>query len=391
MEKRNQKIKQKRKNNNLNNIIIKIFVLLFSIFLVLNAQYEKDIKKDAPPLSKEYIRLSGFESLSTWAVASLNKETFISEIFADSKDNIHFVYYDNILKTPIYVNGRDGKFNRTIIDKNRDIGSLVSLATNSENMHISYLKNNKIWFANNNSGYFNNYPMDLKENQKIVDLKLVVSAFNSPILFFIDSGGILYVSRFYRDNFFSDLIYTNKIVDKIYPVAEKDGYAVYIKEYQTDNIFYASRKTNTAFRFFDNNSIVTNANLYSVNYESHNRFSIIYTSKENRNSINYRRFYDGVFTEGNIITEDENIIAFDSVLDYAAQNVIFYMKENGNKYIYMDEQTIDLSFLGTSSGDIRIVSARYPYFYIVYYNDLFKELRISKLNISDIEKYKKRR
>ena len=94
MEKRNQKIKLKRKNN----ILVKIFIILFSLFLELNGQYEKDIKKDAPPLSKEYIRLSGFESLSTWAVASLNKETYISEIFADSKDNIHFVYYDNILK-----------------------------------------------------------------------------------------------------------------------------------------------------------------------------------------------------------------------------------------------------------------------------------------------------
>ena len=105
MEKRNQKIKLKRKNN----ILVKIFIILFSLFLALNGQYEKDIKKDAPPLSKEYIRLSGFESISTWAVASLNKETYISEIFADSKDNIHFVYYDNILKTPVYVNGKDGK------------------------------------------------------------------------------------------------------------------------------------------------------------------------------------------------------------------------------------------------------------------------------------------
>lgn len=382
---------EKRKLIRKNNIFIKIFIVFISLFLVLNAQYEKDIKKDAPPLSKEYVRISDFESLSTWAVASLNKETYISEIFADSQNNIHFVYYDNILKTPVYVNGLDGKFNRTVIDKNREIGSLVSIATNSKNIHISYIKNNKIWLANNNSGYFNNYPMDLKENQKIIDLKLVISAFNSPTLFFIDSRGILYVSRFYRDNFFSDLIYTNKIIDNIYPVAEKDGYAVYIKEYETDNIFYASRKTNTAFKFFDNNSIVTNANLYSVNYESHNRFSIIYTTKENGNLIDYRRFYDGVFTEGNIITEDENITALDSTLDYASQNVIFYMKENGYKYIYMDGQTIDLSSLGTGRGDIRIVSSRYPYFYIVYYNDLFKELRVSKLNISDIEKYKKRR
>ena len=57
----------------------------------------------------------------------------------------------------------------------------------------------------------------------------------------------------------------------------------------------------------------------------------------------------------------------------------------------MDEQIIDLSTLGTSKGDIKVISARYHYFYVVYYNDLFKELRITKLNISDIEKYKRSR
>ena len=94
MKKIKQKRKLARKNKIKNNIIIKIVVLLFSIFLILNGQYEKDIKKDAPPLSKEYTRISSFESLSTWAVASLSKETYISKVFADSKNNIHFVYYD---------------------------------------------------------------------------------------------------------------------------------------------------------------------------------------------------------------------------------------------------------------------------------------------------------
>ena len=384
MKKIKLKLKQKRKSAIKNNIFIKILIVFISLFSILNPQYEKDIRNGAPPLSKQYAKLSDFESLSTWAVASLNKETYISEVFADSKNNIHFVYYDNILKTPVYVSGKDGKFNRSFIDNKREIGDLVSMATNSENIHASYVKNNKVWYANNNSGYFNNYPMDLKENQKIIDLKLVVSAFNLAALFFVDNRGILYVTRFYRDNFFSDLIYTNKIVNSVYPVAEKDGYAVYIKEYETDNIFYASRKTNTAFKFFDNNPIVRNVYLYSVNHEEHNRFSIIYISKDSRNSINYRKFYEGTFTEGNIISEDENIISLDATLDYAAQDVIFYTKENGYKYVYMDEQTIDLSSLGTSRGDIRIVSAQYPYFYMVYYNDLFKELRISKLNIREL-------
>ena len=97
-----------------------------------------------------------------------------------------------------------------------------------------------------------------------------------------------------------------------------------------------------------------------------------------------RKFYEGNFTEGNIITENENIISLDSTLDYSAQDIIFYTKENGYKYVYIDEHTIDLSSLGKSKGDIRIASAQYPYFYMVYYNDLFKELRISKLNVSHI-------
>ncbi|MBW5378923.1 hypothetical protein E6A45_09750, partial [Brachyspira pilosicoli] len=58
--------------------------------------------------------------------------------------------------------GKNGNFKREILDKNRELGSLISIASNSDNMHISYLKNNKIWYANNNSGTFNNYAMDLR-------------------------------------------------------------------------------------------------------------------------------------------------------------------------------------------------------------------------------------
>ena len=243
----------------------KIFLILIAIIIFysdINAQYEKDINKDAPPISKQYYRISSFESISTWSAASLNSEPYISELLIDSKNNLHIAYYDNTINSPVYVYGKNGNFKREILDKNRELGSLISIASNANNMHISYLKNNKIWYANNNSGTFNNYAMDLRNNRKIIDLKLVVSIFNSPILFFIDSKGVLSVSRFYRDNFFSDLVYTNKIIEKVYPVAENDGYAVYMKEYSTGNIFYASRKTNTAFRFFDNNPILNNVNQY---------------------------------------------------------------------------------------------------------------------------------
>ena len=54
----------------------------------------------------------------------------------------------------------------------------------------------------------------------------------------------------------------------------------------------------------------------------------------------------------------------------------------------LNNKIIDLSVLGTSTGNIRLKSAQYPYFYILYYNNIFNELRITKINISDIEKLK---
>lgn len=373
---------------NLKRNSVLIFVIIILLFASLNAQYQKEIKKYAPPLTEHYVRMSGFESLYTWSIASLREEPYISELFIDGYNNVHFAYYDNILNTAVYVTGKEGNFSRTILDNNRDLGNLISIALNNSHVHVSYNKANKLLYVNNNSGTFNNYTMDIRQNRKIVDLKLVMSAFNYPTLFFVDNRGILSVSRFYRDNFFSDFIYTNRIVDSVYPVAEKDGYALYMHEYQTGNILYGSRKTNTAFKFFDDRAIVTNSSIYSVAYEEHNRFNIVYITKDNPQTINYTRFYDGVFTNGTIVTEDENIISLDSALDYAAQIMVLYTKKNGNKYLFMDNRVIDLSVLGTSIGNVRLKSAQYPYFYILYYNDIFDELRITKINISDIEKLK---
>ena len=361
---------------------------LIFLYTILTAQYQKEIKKDAPPLTEHYIRMSDFESLSTWSIASLREEPYISELFVDGYNNVHFAYYDNLLNTAIYVTGKEGQFTRTILDGNRGLGNLVSIATNRSNIHVSYNKENKILYANNNSGTFNNYAMDLRQNRKIIDLHLVMSAFNYPTLFFVDNRGTLSVSRFYRDNFFSDFVYTNKLIDSVYAVAEKDGYALYMHEYETGNILYGSRKTNTAFKFFDDRAIVTNADIYSISHEEHNRFNIVYLTKDNKRNINYTRFYDGVFTNGMVVSEDMDIISINTALDYASQMMVLYTKEDGNKYLFMDNRIIDLSVLGTSIGNVRLIAAQYPYFYILYYNDIFKELRITKLNISDIEKMK---
>ena len=365
-----------------------IIIIIIFIYVSLNAQYQKEIIKDAPPLTGHYVRMSSFESLSTWSIASLRKEPYLSELFVDGNNNVHFAYYDDLLNTAVYVTGKDGKFNRRILDNNRELGNYITIALNNSHVHVSYNKANKILYVNNNSGAFNNYAMDLRQNRKILDLKLVMSAFNYPTLFFVDNRGILSVSRFYRDNFFSDFVYTNKIVDSVYPVAEKDGYALYMHEYETGNILYGSRKTNTAFKFFDDMAIVTNSGIYSITHEEHNRFNIVYLTKDNLQTINYTRFYDGVFTNGTIVTEDEDIISLDSALDYAAQIMVLYTKEQGNKYLFMDNRVIDLSVLGTSSGNVRLKSAQYPYFYILYYNNIFNELRITKINISDIDKLK---
>ena len=373
------------KNLKRNSILI-FLIIIFANFIKCTVS-ERD-KKDAPPLTEHYIRMSGFESLSTWSIASLREEPYISELFVDGYNNIHFAYYDNILNTAVYVTGKEGKFSRTILDNNRELGSLVTIALNNSHVHVSYNRGNKILYVNNNLGTFNNYAMDLIQNRKIIDLKLVMSAFNYPTLFFVNNRGILSVSRFYRDNFFSDFVYTNKLVDSVYPVAEKDGYALYMHEYETGNIVYGSRKTNTAFKFFDDRAIVTNSSIYSVSHEEHNRFHIVYLTKDNNKSINYTRFYDGVFTNSVIVSEDEDITALDSALDYAAQIMVLYTKESGNKYLFIDNRIIDLSVLGTSSGNVRLMPAQYPYFYILYYNNIFDELRVTKLNISDIEKLK---
>ena len=47
---------------------------------------------------------------------------------------------------------------------------------------------------------------------------------------------------------------------------------------------------------------------------------------------------------------------------------------------------IFLSVLGTSKGNVKVAAAQYPYFYLLYYNDVFQELRLTKINISDVEK-----
>ncbi len=372
------------KNLRKNSVLI-VFIIIFAS---LNAQYQKEIKKDAPPITKHYVRMSSFESIYTWSIASLREEPYISELFVDINNNVHFAYYDNLLNTAVYVSGKDGKFSRTILDDNRDLGDLITIALNNSHIHAAYNKANNILYANNNSGTFNNYAMDLNINGKILDLKLVMSAFNYPTLFFVDSRGILSLSRFYRDNFFSDFIYTNKIIDSVYAVAENDGYALYMHEYETGNILYGSRKTNTAFRFFDNRAIVTNSYIYSVVHEEHNRFNIIYINKDNKRNINYTRFYDGVFTNAVIVSEDDDIISIDSALDYASQIIVLYTKKDGKKYMLIDNRIIDFSVLGKSIGNSKLKPAQYPYFYILYYNDIFKELRITKLNISDIEKLK---
>ena len=376
-------VKKLRKNS----ILFIIIALIIFLCASLTAQYQKDLRNDAPPLTEHYIRMSGFESLITWSVASLREEPNITDLFVDIRNNIHFAYYDNVLNTAVYVTGKDGKFTRTLLDDNRDLGGLITLATNN-NIHTAYNRSSKLLYANNNGGSFNNYDMDLTANKKIIDLKLVVSAFYYPTLFFIDSRGILSVSRFYRDNFFSDFVYTNNIVDSVYPVAEKDGYALFIHDYETGNIFYGSRKTNTAFRFFDNRAIVTNSDIYTVIHEEHNRFNVLYTTKDNQNEIRYMRFYHGSFSNGVITEDDKKITSLDATLNYGYEVTALYLKEDGNKSLYMDGRVIDLSILGTSKGNVKVAAAQYPYFYLLYYNDIFQELRVTKINISDVEKSK---
>lgn len=356
---------------------------LFIVFFISSYRFLYSI--DNYNNSETYYRLSSFESVYTWSISSVRKPPYISEAFVDSTDTLHFAYYDNTINSYLYIYGKDGNFNKAVIDSG--IGNLVSLYIVSNDIHLAYTKDNKIYYANNNSGSFKNYPLVLDSKiKKIIDLKLVVSVFNSPILFFIDNKGTLSVSRFFQYNFFSEAIYTNRLVDSVYPIAENDGYTMFFKEYNTGDIFYASRKTNTRFKFFDKTPLIQNVNTYDINYEAHNRFSILYINRDNKNSILSKKFYDGVFYNDTIIENNENILYFNSILDYSANNVIFYRNYNNILSFYTIDNILDLSRLGSVDGILRVVSARYPYYYIIYYNSLFNELRVSKINLRDIQK-----
>lgn len=364
---------------------------VFSPFVY--SQIEKYIYSSK--LSEEYVKISTIESVYTRSIAYLDRASSITEIFVDGNNNAHFGYFDSYIGVPIYVVAPiKGEYQKHIIDKEKGRGHLLSMAIDKKffNINTAYLdeKNNSLWYSANNRFTFNNYPADLRENIDIKKINLLVSAFRDPVAFFIDKRGSLSVARIYRGNFFSEFIYTNRKLENIYAFAEDDGYAMYLQEKESGNIFYASRKTNTKFAFFDTVAIVTNAFLYSVKQYSHNRFTVVYTDKNKQEDIYIKTFTDGKFENSLIKTADSKVISLATAFIYDFDTTILYITENKTMHLFKEGLTFDMSFLGEVSGDISFINAMYPYFYFLYYSETFNELKLGVLNISDVFERKMR-
>lgn len=381
------------------NMAKSIFYLYAVFLIIVNSLYsqgESTLENTKAPLSEHTVYLDDVQTLKTWTIASLPKPTSMTDIYVDRLGNIHFGYYDTKLGFPIYVYGKDGNFIKREMDRTRGRGYLLAMAKDkSFNVHAVYLdeKDNTLWYANNAGvSTFTVTALDRRININAIELKPVISVFNRPIVFFVDKNGYVSVSRYLKDRFITEYLYTNSRIKSIYPVTSINGYVMYLQEYGTGDIIYSSKKSNESFKYAFDKAIVTNSLLFSVNYELSDRFSIAYTKRDAPNNI-YLMSYDfGEFSDTLIIESDERVEDIDITTMLASEKVILYKTSNNRLRLYVENVDIDLSnVIGEVGGDIYLASLYYPYFYILYYSELFNEIRVSLLNINDIDRLKNRR
>ncbi len=381
------------------NIAKSIFYLYAVFFIIVNSLYsqgESTLENTKPPLSEHTVYLNVVQTLETWTIASLPKPTSMTELYVDKLSNIYFGYYDTKLGLPVYVHGKDGNFIKREMDKTRGRGHLLAMAKDKAfNVYAVYLdeKDNTLWYANNAGvSTFTVTALDRRLNINAIQMKPVISVFNKPIVFFVDKNGYISVSRYLKDRFITEYLYTNSRIKSIYPVTSLSGYVMYLQEYDTGNIIYSSKKSNESFKYAFNNAIVTNSLLFSVHYESSDRFSIAYTKKDSPNNIHLMSYDFGIFSDSLIVESDEEVEKLDLATMLSSEKVVLYKTSNSRLRLYVESVDIDLSnVVGEVSGDIYLASSYYPYFYILYYSDLFNEIRVSFLNINDIDRLKNRR
>ena len=366
---------------------ITLFFIIFCICLNTSfAQSGNEVKN-----SEEYIRISNFESVYTWTIASMATPPILSNIFVDSFNKLYFTFFDTSLLELIFVSDglKYGNFNKKSVDTDKKYGHLLSMATDKESssVYIAYTDfQNNIWYTdNNNNSQFTSYKLDSLYISGTKELDVVVSSSGSPIIFSIDIRGNMLVSRLYKNNFFTELTYTNKRLKNMIPAAIPNGYSLFLQEEATGNVFYGSRLTNTKFIYNDSEPIITNALLYDVYQTYEDNFSIPYTTVENPNDINIIYFDVNGYRRELLKTSDSKVSQISITKEYPDGNVVLYSTEDNNLYLHTSNQTIELSkFLGKVEGDIRIEKAGHSYYYIVYYSMNFNELRVARLNLNDL-------
>lgn len=372
---------------------MKKFCLIFALIIITGSFLFSDVIKDSVVRAHDYVRLNSFENINIWTIASLDKPPLISEIYIDSKKRFHIAYYDSKIRQPVYVFGTGSKYTKLVIDKKigRGRGIALGIDPNAFVAHTAYIDQNtgSLFYANNAAHQFDVYPVDMRDSG-FRNINIVVSAFRDPIMFFLNKAGHVYLSRFYQGSFFTDAVYTKKSISNIKAFSEPDGYMLFLQEKESGNIFYASRKTNTAFTFYENAPFVKNALLYTVFRESHNSFAIAYVQKSSPNTLKLYRYFEGNKKDIVLAEMSSPIEAIDIDVRYTiGLTALFRTKEN-TLYLFVDERVINLSDLGKVQGDISIRMLKYPYFSFVYYHEFTKELKIALINLIDIQNWLKK-
>lgn len=371
--------------------VCKLIVFLFFILIYVcsvDAQYVSDTSD-----FYAYYRISEYEYVNTWTIASYDKLTSISDIYTDSKNRFYFSYYDRVLGKPIFVTGTGKSFKRMFVDSRtfRGYGIALAIDPDSFEAHIAYINeyDSSLQYANNIGFRFQNYQVDKLGSLGFKNIKLVVSAFREPIIFFLNRSNYLYLSRYYKGNFFTESVYTNMKLKKAVPFLRDDRYSLFLQSFDSGDIFYASRTTNTAFQFYDKTPLVKNADEYQVYFDNNKDFIITYNTKDNQNRVAQYRYLSGEVKKDYTVFEAEDGIE-EFAADYLLENgtTVLYRNNDGRLKFYHggDDITIDLSMLGYTEGELKLKSIGREMYVFIYKNATTKELKLALLNALDTSK-----
>ncbi len=192
----------------------------------------------------------------------------MSDIFIDRVGNVHFAYYDLNLLKPVYVIFNNGVFSYKDIGTSRNRGEYISITTNTsfaiEAFYIDDI-DGSIWYANNAlNSMFNIIQVDNRKNIKVSKLMPLISSYDKPVLFFLDNMGRVSVSRYTKNQFITQYLYTNSKIKNIEGISTSYGYMLFMEEYESGNVFLATKKSNEAFVFHDKSPLITNVFSFSV-------------------------------------------------------------------------------------------------------------------------------